>query len=74
MDEWQTLVAYLEGTPIPRDCLPCSPALKKMKETGTSHWVESEPTVDNSSGFTALPNGYRGTYGPDVTLGSYGYW
>ena len=65
IDEWQTLVDYLGGVPV---------AIGKMKETGTSHWVESNPTDDNSSGFTALPGGYRWSFGYDAALGADGYW
>ena len=31
----------------------------KLKETGTAHWVATNKSVDNSTGFTALPGGFR---------------
>jgi uncharacterized protein (TIGR02145 family) len=35
----------------------------KMKETGTAHWLDPNTGATNSSGFTALPAGYRGKAG-----------
>jgi hypothetical protein len=44
-----------------------------MKEMGDTHWWE--PNVGaTSSGFTALPGGYRYNNGPFNDIGSYGYW
>lgn len=31
----------------------------KLKETGTSHWLSTDNGTNNSSGFTAIPGGYR---------------
>jgi hypothetical protein len=31
----------------------------KMKQVGTTHWVGNNNRATNSSGFTALPGGYR---------------
>jgi uncharacterized protein (TIGR02145 family) len=36
----------------------------KLKEAGTTHWISPNTSADNSSGFTALPNG----------VGEYGTW
>ena len=48
--EWTTLTTYLSGTSV---------AGGKMKEAGTSHWANPNTGATNSSGFTALPAGYR---------------
>jgi uncharacterized protein (TIGR02145 family) len=50
--EWTTLTTYLGGEGIEGG---------KMKETGTTHWASPNTGATNSSGFTALPGGYRGT-------------
>jgi uncharacterized protein (TIGR02145 family) len=46
----------------------------KMKETGTTHWNSPNTGATNTSGFTALPGGYRGSNGSFNDLGSLGYW
>ena len=38
------------------------------------HWECPGLGADNSSGFTALPGGYRGFYGEFVQMGNIGYW
>jgi len=48
--EWLTLMNYLGGVDL---------AGGAMKETGTVHWVYPNTGATNSSGFTALPGGYR---------------
>jgi uncharacterized protein (TIGR02145 family) len=48
--EWTTLMTYLGGD---------SAAGGKMKETGFAHWASPNTGATNSSGFTALPGGYR---------------
>jgi len=49
--DWEILRDFLGGESI---------AGGKMKETGTTHWVETNSVVDNSSGFTGLGSGFRG--------------
>ncbi len=49
--EWTELSNYLGGEAV---------AGTKMKEEGTTHWSVTDAAVDNSSGFTGLPGGFRG--------------
>jgi len=52
--EWTTLTAFLGGEAI---------AGGKMKEAGFAHWSAPNTGATNSSGFTALPGGYRDNLG-----------
>ncbi|MBC8485604.1 MAG: hypothetical protein H8D45_06145 [Bacteroidetes bacterium] len=45
-----------------------------LKETGTTHWNSPNTGATNSSGFTALPGGYRNTNGTFHNLGSRVYY
>ena len=60
--EWGTLQNYLGGEAV---------AGGKMREVGTIHWLSGD-FASNSSGFTALPGGYR--LGNFNDIGGHGYW
>ncbi len=64
--EWTALTDYLGGASV---------AGGKMKEAGTSHWASPNTGADNSSGFTALPGGYRSSAtGEFHNIGMDGYY
>ncbi len=59
--EWYELALFLGGGS------EGSVAGGKLKETGTIHWISPNSDATNSSGFTALPGGYR------FSIGSFNY-
>jgi len=64
--EWQLLVDYLGGS---------SSAGSKIKEAGTNNWIYSNSDATNTSGFTALPAGLRGSSdGTFSGQGCFGEW
>ncbi len=64
--EWTTLESCLGGNEV---------AGGKMKEAGTAHWRSPNTGATNSSGFTALPGGYRGYNGTTFQfMGNFGIW
>lgn len=64
-EEWTTLTTYLGGD---------STAGGKMKEMGTTLWVDLNTGASNESGFSARPGGYRNSSGGFLALGSYTYY
>jgi uncharacterized protein (TIGR02145 family) len=52
INDFNTLKTYLGGTTV---------VAGKLKEAGTSHWASPNTDASNSSGFTALPGGERGS-------------
>lgn len=62
--EWNTLTDYLGGFNV---------AGGHLKEVGTTHWQSPNTGADNSSGFTALPGGYRGSRGEFIWRGEVAY-
>jgi uncharacterized protein (TIGR02145 family) len=64
-DEWLNLTAFLGGAEI---------AGNKLKEQGTRSWPLQGAEADNSSGYTALPGGYRNNTGMFNYKSKGGYW
>ena len=64
-DDWTTLATNLGGVDVAGD---------KMKEAGTEHWKPTNDGASNTSGFTALPGGYRTSDGSFYQIGSVGTW
>lgn len=65
-EEWTILIDFLGGGDV---------AGGKMKEVGTAHWNSPNTGATNTSGFNALPAGYR--YDNDASfngLGRINYW
>jgi uncharacterized protein (TIGR02145 family) len=64
--EWTTLTTFLGGSTV---------AGGALKQQGFCHWL-TQNTATNSSGFSGLPGGYRGTGGGFFgSLGTYGsFW
>lgn len=73
-DEWCSLATYLDATV---NCsatgLTGTDAGGKMKETDFTHWTTPNTGATNTSGFTALPGGYKGA-NSFTDLGSFGTW
>ncbi len=63
--EWDTSIGYLWGESV---------AGSKLKESGTRHWNSPNKGATNSSGFSALPGGYRDYFGTYFHLGLLGCW
>ncbi len=63
--EWTTLTTFLGGESV---------AGGKLKEAGKSHWSVPNKGATNSSGFTALPGGYRHYNATFNNIGANGYW
>lgn len=63
--EWNTLTNYLGDLSV---------AGGKMKDTGTIHWRTPNSGATNSSGFTGLPGGSRGSDGIFINVTNMGIW
>jgi len=63
-NEWMVLIEYLGGESI---------AGGKMKEVGTAHWNSPNTEATNSSGFSALPGGWRYSLGEFSNIGYKGF-
>lgn len=64
--EWTTLTTSLGGESVSGG---------KLKEAGTTHWISPNTGATNSSGFTALPGGFRVKDDRFFDgMGEYGLW
>jgi uncharacterized protein (TIGR02145 family) len=63
--EWTALTKYLGGKRV---------AGGKLKEIGTTHWLNPNTRATNETGFTALPSGGRSNLGSYYTIGYFGIW
>ena len=63
--EWTVLTDYLGGESV---------AGSNMKEVGTTSWNNPNTNATNTSLFTGLPGGCRGSDGNYGRIGSYGFW
>jgi uncharacterized protein (TIGR02145 family) len=64
-EDWTTLTTFVGGTET---------AGNKLREKGTLHWTSPNSGAVNSSGFTALPGGYRYYNGVYNAGKRYGFW
>ena len=64
-EEWTQLTDFLGGEAV---------AGGKMKETGTTHWLDPNTGATNSSGFTARPGGMRSETGGFYDMTYMGYF
>ena len=64
-NEWKVLTDYLGGVTV---------AGGKMKEAGITNWNSPNTDATNTSLFTGLPGGLRGSIGSYNAIGYYGYW
>jgi uncharacterized protein (TIGR02145 family) len=62
--EWVDLREYLGGESV---------AGGQLKEAGTTNWLTPNTGATNTSGFTALPSGYRSILGEYDALGTISY-
>lgn len=64
-EEWKTLEKHLGMSETEANNIEWRGTTEggKLKETGLTHWESINEGATNSSGFTAIPSGYR--YGPD---------
>jgi uncharacterized protein (TIGR02145 family) len=63
--DWQTLIDFLGGN---------DRAGGALKHKGVKHWKRPNSGASNSSGFSALPGGFRSLYGDYRHLGLYSYF
>ncbi len=64
-EEWAVLAEHIGGA---------ESGGGRLKEKGTAHWLEPNTGANDTTGFTALPGGYRGFNGDFFFLGHSGIW
>jgi uncharacterized protein (TIGR02145 family) len=69
-EEWTVLTDYLGGEEVAGGKLKSTGAI----ERGDGLWYSPNKGATNSSGFSALPGGYRDSNGSFDRLRIYGYW
>jgi uncharacterized protein (TIGR02145 family) len=73
-DEWNILTLTLDPKASGNDYGNISYiAAGKLKEIGTTHWLNPNLHATNESGYTALPSGNRNQFGVFRYIGEYGY-
>jgi uncharacterized protein (TIGR02145 family) len=75
-DEWKQLEMYLGMSQSQANATGWRGTDEggKLKEAGTIHWIFPNTGATNSSGFTALPGGYRSSNGSFYDVGYVGNW
>lgn len=63
-EEWQTLITHVGG----------NRAGGSLKEEGTTHWESPNEGATGTTGFNALPGGFRASNGSFDDFGYHGYW
>ncbi len=75
-EEWKNLEIYLGMGSSTADMTSWRGTNEggNLKEAGNEHWKYPNYPAENSSGFTALPSGFRGSSGAYVSKGEYTYF
>jgi uncharacterized protein (TIGR02145 family) len=69
MEDWGLLMVYLYK-PRPDYYTPGG----QIKESDTTHWKSPNSCATNECGFTALPGGFRYSFGPFILMGYNSDW
>ncbi len=73
--EWSALLLFLDPNADPGNLQESLVAGRMLKQAGTTYWNATNTSGLNTTGFTAMPGGFRGTGGTFVQLGTEGkYW